>query len=104
MSGNGVSDQDSGLRVHEPSILAMYPWVETVTNMTVTVSLRNEEGVETLVSLNDIPLGLAQMTSNNYKVCVLSVSISYHVIQKALWDSLRSHLNSFANAIPLCHI
>lgn len=69
MSGNGVSDQDSGLRVHEPSILAMYPWVETVTNMTVTVSLRNEEGVETLVSLNDIPLGLAQMTSNNYKSC-----------------------------------
>lgn len=63
---------DEGAEADAPGAYAapvlVDPWVETVVNVSLAVTMKNSEGADTVFSLDQVPAGLAQMTANNYKV------------------------------------
>mmetsp|Transcript_37062 Transcript_37062/g.93190 ORF Transcript_37062/g.93190 Transcript_37062/m.93190 type:complete len:457 (-) Transcript_37062:228-1598(-) len=64
---------DEGAEADAPGAYAapvlVDPWVETVVNVSLAVTMKNSEGADTVFSLDQVPAGLAQMTANNYKSC-----------------------------------
>lgn len=69
------------------------PWVDTVANVTITFGLANEDGSVNTFAIKEVPVGLARMTRNNFKVPPLGQFWSSG--KSLLWQYLRESLDAY---------